>query len=149
MRTGQQAFEILVRDHHRRILAYAQSLVSDSHLAEDLVQESFLTAYLNLDRFDSTRDFGAWVRGIVRMKYREMGRQRRELPLDEATLEAVESQYSQWDLIREQDGPDVFDIVQSCLKMLPELLQKIVRSFYFDQMSCESIASHISKESTR
>ena len=67
-------FEELVRLHHRRLLAYALALTRSPHAAEDLVQDALLIAHRDLAKFDSTRDFGAWVRGIVRMKYLEWTR---------------------------------------------------------------------------
>jgi RNA polymerase sigma-70 factor (ECF subfamily) len=138
-----KAFEILVREHHRRVLAYARSLVSDAYTAEDLVQDALLIAYQRLDRFDNTRDFGAWVRGIVRMKYLELGRQHRDVPLDEATLDAVDDQYAQWDQARKNDGPDVFVILEDCMKRLPDVFLQVVKRFYFGRKSCEGIAREL------
>ncbi len=54
--TDHRAFEILVRQHHRRLLAYSSALTPDSGLAEDLVQEAFITAFRKLSAFDPSRD---------------------------------------------------------------------------------------------
>jgi DNA-directed RNA polymerase specialized sigma24 family protein len=40
-----KAFEILVRLHHRRLLAYALALTAREDVAEDLVQDAFLVAH--------------------------------------------------------------------------------------------------------
>ncbi len=141
-RTGRerQAFEILVREHHRRILAFAQSFVFDHHLAEDIVQESFVTAWRQLDRFDHSRDFGAWVRGIVRMKFLEAGRRRTDTPLDPEVLEAVDFCHAEWDRAKTESDTDVFEVVRSCLSRLPDTLKAVVRFFYFERMSCQAMA---------
>ena len=44
-RTDRRAFEILVRQQHRQLMAYALALAPDPHQAQDLVQEAFLTAH--------------------------------------------------------------------------------------------------------
>ncbi len=88
-----KAFEILVRLHHRRLLAYALSLTGREDVAEDLVQDAFLVAHRDLARFDATRDFGAWVRGIVRMKYLEWARRCRTQPVDGALLDSIEERH--------------------------------------------------------
>jgi len=68
--TGRQAFAVLAREHHRGLLVFARALCGNHATSADLVQDAFVTAWRNLDRFDTTRDFGAWLRGIVRNKRR-------------------------------------------------------------------------------
>ena len=67
----RQAFAALARDHHRSLLIYARALARNEATAADLVQDAFIAAWRNLGRFDVTRDFGAWLRGIIRNKWRE------------------------------------------------------------------------------
>jgi RNA polymerase sigma-70 factor (ECF subfamily) len=137
---SRQAFEILVREYHRRILAYALSLVGDVSVAEDLAQDAFVAAYQNLARFDTSRDFGAWVRGILRNKYREWARRRNVTTLDESMLEVLEARYHSWDDARRDDKEDALVALQACIDKLSDLLRKTVRFFYFDRSSCEAIA---------
>ncbi|MFT4687936.1 MAG: hypothetical protein ACJASX_004315 [Limisphaerales bacterium] len=35
---------------------------------DDLAQEAFMGAFRELDRFDSSEDFGTWLRGIARLQ---------------------------------------------------------------------------------
>src|SRR5438876_2266457 len=92
-----KAFEILVRLHHRRLIAYALSLTRREDVAEDLVQDAFLVAYRDLAKFDPTRDFAAWVRGIVRMKYLEWTRSSRTQAIDGAVIDSIEERHRTWD----------------------------------------------------
>ena len=92
-----KSFEILVREHHRRLLTYAQSLIHDAVSAEDVVQEAFVTAYRKMDTFDAGRDFGVWVRGIIRFKALEWRRGRGEQPLDDAVLERLDQRQARLD----------------------------------------------------
>jgi len=69
-----KGFEALVREHHRRLLAYALALTRRIDVSEDLVQDALLVTHRDLAKFDATRDFGAWARGILRMKYLEWTR---------------------------------------------------------------------------
>ncbi|RPH35917.1 MAG: hypothetical protein EHM91_16645, partial [Planctomycetota bacterium] len=70
-------FESQVRLHHRRLLAYALALTRRLDASEDLVQDALLIAHRDLAKYDASRDFGAWLRGIVRMKYLEWTRSHR------------------------------------------------------------------------
>lgn len=60
-----QAFGELVRRYQRRAFAIAYRLLRHIQDAEDLVQESFITALDRLDSFDLRRPFGPWFFRIV------------------------------------------------------------------------------------
>ena len=92
-----KGFEALVREHHRRLLAYALALTRKNDVAEDLVQDALLVVHRDLTRFDASRDFGAWVRGIIRMKYLEWTRSQRTERLSESQLEELDARHREWD----------------------------------------------------
>lgn len=130
----REGFAILVTEHHRRLLAYSMALVRGRTAAEDLVQEAFLAAYSNLSSFDPRRDFGAWVRGILRNKFREWVRQRREMPMGDELLDALDRQHQGWDQ-EAPNGETLFTTLQSCLLKLSGLLRQAVECFYLKQLS--------------
>jgi RNA polymerase sigma-70 factor, ECF subfamily len=55
------AFEQLVKRHERRLLRVAQNVTHDIDEAQDVVQETFLKAYLNLAQFRKTARFSTWL----------------------------------------------------------------------------------------
>jgi RNA polymerase sigma factor (sigma-70 family) len=59
------AFRYLVEKYQDRALAAAFSVVKDHETAEDIVQESFLKAYKNLDAFRGDALFSTWFLRIV------------------------------------------------------------------------------------
>ncbi len=137
------AFEILVREHHRRLLAYARALVDDGALAEDLVQDAFVSAYRNLDRFDQSRDFGAWMRGILRKKFLHHLERRKEQPLSPAALAALEQVHSDWDVSERNGQGDALTALQHCLGELGDLLRRCVDAFYREGRTVADIARDV------
>jgi len=135
-----RAYEILVRLNHRRVLAYALALTHRQEVAEDLVQEAFLVAHRDLAKFDPTRDFGAWVRGIVRMKYLEWARAHRMERLEGRLLDAIEERHRAWDRAVEHGREDAVSAVRTCLQLLSTHLGSTVEMFYTDGQSCARIA---------
>jgi RNA polymerase sigma-70 factor len=135
-----KAFEILVRQHHRRVLAYATSILKDSVAAQDVAQEAFVVAYENLHRFDVSKDFGAWIRGIVRNKCKEWVRENKYVAMDEEVLEVLELQHSEWDRHEEATGERVFAALHACIGKLPGLLGEAVKLFYLDRRSGAEVA---------
>jgi RNA polymerase sigma-70 factor (ECF subfamily) len=59
------AFRTLVERHAERVFRLAYRIARNEHDAEDIVQESFLRAYCQLDRFEARANFGTWLHRIV------------------------------------------------------------------------------------
>jgi RNA polymerase sigma-70 factor (ECF subfamily) len=55
------AFRLLVDRHSRSIFRLAWRMTGSEQDAEDLVQETFLRAYRNLDSFQERANFGTWL----------------------------------------------------------------------------------------
>lgn len=139
------SFAILAREHHRGLLAYAKALTREDHTSRDLVQDAFVVAWRNLATFDVTRDFGSWMRGIVRNKWRESLRKNsRQVNLDDEVLEHLEADARQWQGLRDQGG--VFARLEMCLKKLPGNLAEAVKAFYYDGYSTDEAADVLSVE---
>lgn len=62
---NRDAYDELIRRYQRSIWGLAALLVNDRSEAEDLTQEAFLRAWLNLDLLTDPAKFGPWLRRIV------------------------------------------------------------------------------------
>ncbi|MGA8030229.1 MAG: RNA polymerase sigma factor [Bryobacteraceae bacterium] len=58
---NQHAFRVLVERHSQSVFRLAFRMTGNEQDAEDLVQETFLRVYKQLDRFDGRSTFGTWV----------------------------------------------------------------------------------------
>jgi RNA polymerase sigma-70 factor (ECF subfamily) len=138
---------VLAREHHRGLLTYARALSQNETVAADLVQDAFVSAWRNLDRFDVSRDFGAWMRGIVRNKWREqLRRTRREVDVDDDTLALWEERMAGWDECRLDGRADLFTALEDCLRRIPQTAREAVKRFYYDDEPGETIAGSLGIE---
>jgi len=71
-----EAFDELVRRHHARVWRFLYACCRDSHTAADLTQETFVTAYRQLSRFDPGRAWVPWLFTLARNKWRDFLRRR-------------------------------------------------------------------------
>ena len=146
---ARQAFAVLAREHHRGLLIFARALSRNEATAADLTQEAFLTAWRNLESFDTARDFGAWLRGIVRNKWREhLRKHAREVDVDDATIDSWENNLARWDENRANGNPDLLDALDDCLKRLPDAMGDAVRGFYYRQEPGETVAQQLGIDAT-
>jgi len=79
-----QAFLALVDRHSRTIFRLAHRMTGNEHDAEDVVQETFLRAFRQLDRFEARANFGTWLYRIAVNCSIDLMRKRRETTADEA-----------------------------------------------------------------
>ena len=134
-------FSELARESHRELLIYARALTREGTLSRDIVQDSYVAAWTNKDKFDITRDFGTWMRGIIRNKWRETLRKNsRQVPLDDEVLESMEANLQDWQSMRTDGGPSIFMKLEHCLSKLPEKMGEAVKSFYYDGNSSDDAA---------
>jgi RNA polymerase sigma-70 factor (ECF subfamily) len=59
------AFELIMRRHNRRLFRLARSILKSGAEAEDVVQETYVRAYTNLDQFVGPHNLAAWLARIA------------------------------------------------------------------------------------
>jgi RNA polymerase sigma-70 factor (ECF subfamily) len=66
MASKQKRYEAMVNTLHTDIYRYAYWLVKDKHVAEDIVQETFLRAWKSLDSLKDPKAAKSWLITILR-----------------------------------------------------------------------------------
>src|SRR6266436_6666032 len=91
-KTGDgRAFELLVERHEGRIFSIAQRMTRNREDAEDVVQQSFQKAFINLQKFEGDSLFSTWLTRIAINEARMLLRRKRgsrEVPIEESSLKA-------------------------------------------------------------
>ncbi|WP_329459422.1 sigma-70 family RNA polymerase sigma factor [Streptomyces sp. NBC_01497] len=63
----EQLLHVLMSDHTKALLSYAERLLSDRHLAEDIVQETLIRAWHHTERLYSTEgSVRGWLLTVTR-----------------------------------------------------------------------------------
>jgi RNA polymerase sigma-70 factor (ECF subfamily) len=143
--TPKDLFEILAREHSEMLLAYLRSAVRDPVLVDDLFQETMLTAWRLLDRFDRSRPFGPWLRGIAgKLILAERRKRAKGFVLCDADV--LEHLASRFDAVQSLSGDtldDKLETLRECLKLLPDRYREAVELRYHQQLQGRGLAEKL------
>lgn len=143
----EKFYEIVVRQNHRGLMAYALALTNGDRVhAEDVLQEALIVAYEKIAEFDQNRDFATWVRGIVRNKFLQSVAKRREsLNLEEGMLSIHELLDERFADIEDQAGGSkaLLATLRDCIDKLGEVPKRTIELFYFENKKLDAIADDI------
>lgn len=92
----RRAFESLYRISVTRIYALCLRLTGDAAVAEECVQEAYISAWQNLDKFRGDSAFGSWMYRIatnqVMSHFRKQGRLEQHVrPVEEGEWERIDA----------------------------------------------------------
>ncbi len=80
----QNAFAELVRRYQSPVRVFlARMTRGDTHLADDLAQETFVKAWRKLHTYRGSARFSTWLFGIAVNEFRNVARRRKDLALEE------------------------------------------------------------------
>jgi RNA polymerase sigma-70 factor (ECF subfamily) len=89
LRAGDEsAFALLVETYHARMLRLACVYISDTGVAEEIVQETWLRVLRSIDRFEARSSLKTWIfRILVNAALNWIARERRSTPLSRLAVE--------------------------------------------------------------
>lgn len=119
--------------------AFIGAMVRDVHAREDVFQEVALTLWRHFSRYDSSRPFGAWARGVAANKLLERYRGDRRLPMvlsPAAILKLAEAADR-----RESHPAPGFEALEHCLGKLPEKSRHLLTLRYSRAQPLAAIAA--------
>ena len=138
-RNGDPAlFERIMRLYNRRLFRLAFGLIGDADEAEDVLQDSYLQAFLHLASFAGRASMGAWLASIVRNRAIDHLRTRRsrrtafafeselrndrdDRPMLERTPASAESSSPEFDRHREE----VRAVLETAIALLPDQFRAV------------------------
>lgn len=130
-----------VLSHRTMLLATVKAIVRNPHLAEDTFSDVTLEIVRCWQKFDQTRPFGPWARGLARRvalaNLRKAGRE--ITSLDTEVLELLGTD------LEHKGGETLFEEYKTrlgeCLGKLSESARRLVHQRYFEERSYIDLAA--------
>ena len=134
------AFAELMRAYHAYVCAIVIGIVKNSHDAEEVVQDTFLSAYRGLAQLEDSAKFKNWLAEIARNRARNWLRKQRgeTVSIDEVNEDILQTQDSPDEqLIRQEQR----ELIRRIMETLPQKDREIARAFYLEGASYNELTS--------
>ena len=140
------AFNVLVRKHQKGIHALAWRKVGDFHIAEEIVQDTFLQVYKNLAQLKNPNQFSGWMYVIASrlcLKWLQKNKNKSVMQSleDIPVAEIEESSYTHY--VSEQRLTESTarrqELVKKLLAKLPESERTVVTLYFLGEMTAKEI----------
>jgi RNA polymerase sigma-70 factor (ECF subfamily) len=141
-----QEFDQIVDAYYERIFRGALSVAGDRHLAEEIVQETFLSAFRKFDTFSGRSSVFNWLYTIMLNKHRDHCRRVKLLKRlgfvrgsvdPERTITATSSRSSPYAELAKSEKRE---FLRKAVYRLPVKLREVVAMHYFDDLSLNEVA---------
>lgn len=140
------AFSELVMRHQWTVRAFLLTRLSRKEEAEDLAQETFVTAWQKLAGFDDSRPFVPWLRGIALNLLRNHLRKFKEAPIggDEALQALLDQQLDRW----EEAGSDAprLSALADCLTRIDGPARDLLHARYVEGHSLQDLCQRTGRK---
>ncbi len=137
-----EQFANLVREFQPQVWKTAAAMVGSAHTTEDIVQQTFVQAFLKLDQYRLGEDFEVWIkqiaRNIVRQRLRGQSREANRL------LAYRDRLLAEMDDPRGADHQAEYEeALAACRETLPERQQQILDLRYRESLTFAQIALRV------
>lgn len=132
---NRRAFGQLVEAYQPRLRRFLMNLtMGDVYLADDLAQETFIKAYLNIRAFRGVSSFGTWLYRIAYNEFYNEARKRHEQRLDDHEPQGDSTTAS-------ADATEAQLTVRAAMRSLNDIERTAVTLFYIEDLSIKKIAT--------
>lgn len=132
----KESFVEIIRRYQDKLMRYASNLLGDEDKAADVVQESFVKAFVNLRGFSTKRKFSSWIYRIVHNQAINLiKKHKKERPMlrniDYDSGINIERQYTKKEITK---------MVRKCLSEVPIMYKEPLSLYFLEEKSYTEIS---------
>lgn len=132
----KELFSEVIKRYEKKLLRYADYLLSDEHDAADVVQNTFIKTYINLNGFNENKKFSSWIYRIAHNEAMNLVNKKRKQVKIGSDFEID----SGIDLEDEIILKELNSQTRNCLKQMPVLYSEPLVLYYLEEKSYEEIS---------
>jgi len=133
---NKEAYAEIIKRYQEKLMRYAKYLIKNDEKADDVVQDAFIKAYINLNSFDTKRKFSSWIYRIAHNQAINLiYKYKKEMPL----LDNVDFN-SGIDIEEEYTKKEISRMVRDCLNEMAVLYKEPLSLYFLENKSYNEIS---------
>lgn len=139
------SYEKIISKYQSKLYGYIFKLVRDEYAAQDILQETFLKAYINLNQYNRKKDFSPWLLRIARNNVLDYFKKKKNysiFQLNENTDSIEENRRDEipHKALEEREKTNKIDQV---INSLPEKYRILIVLKYFNDLNYKEISERM------
>lgn len=136
IKKDKNVYEEIVDRYQAKLSRYINYLIHDEDASDDVLQNTFIKAYINLNGFDTNKKFSSWIYRIAHNESMNIiKKNKKEIRIDDNFDISDNSNIEE-----EFDKKEIVKMVGVCIKKLPQKYSEVLILFYVDDKSYEEIS---------
>ena len=133
---NKEKYSEIIKRYEKKLLRYAIYLLGDEHDSKDVVQESFLKAYISLNNFNRKKKFSSWIYRIVHNESLNLLNKNKKRVILDADYKPESGENLEEDFIKR----NLQEMTKRCLLQIPVIYREPITLFYLEEKKYEEIS---------
>lgn len=136
-----EKFGLLVDRYQKKLLRYGRKFLLSTENIEDLVQDTFIKTYQNIQSFDSKQKFSSWIYRIAHNTFINAIKRKSLNPIYLLNLDTFIPHLAYEDTAaREREQKEIKAVLDSSMDQLSAHYREILVLYYYEELSYKEIA---------
>jgi RNA polymerase sigma-70 factor (ECF subfamily) len=133
---NKEVYAEIIKRYQAKLMRYASYMMGDEQKGADIVQESFIKAYINLNGFDTKKKFSSWIYRIVHNEAMNVfGKNKKQTTInDNVDFDSgvnIEDEFIKKELVNH---------AHLCLEQMPIIYKEPLSLMYLEDKTYEEIS---------
>ncbi len=133
---NKETYSEIINRYQEKLVRYAYYLTQDNDKAADVVQDTFIKAYINLNGFNVKKKFSSWIYRIAHNEAMNIIRRNSKQMNFTQNVDFESNIHLEDDFIRQEFQ----DKAHNCLKNMPLMYREPLMLFFLDDRSYNEIS---------
>ncbi|ETB64142.1 TPA: RNA polymerase sigma factor [Candidatus Nomurabacteria bacterium] len=135
----QEFYFVIVDRYKDKLSRYVGSMTKDEVKTRDIVQETFIKAFINLRGFDKNKKFSSWIYRIAHNEaINTLKKNYREIPFEEDF-----DIKSEEDIVLDFEKKEISKKLDKCINDMPLIYRESLVLYFIEEKSYEEISDII------
>lgn len=135
----QEFYFVIVDRYKDKLSRYVGSIIKNQAKTKDIVQETFIKAFINLRSFDKSKKFSSWIYRIAHNEALNILKKNyKEVPFEEDF-----DIKSEEDIILDFEKKEMYIKIEKCMYDMPLIYREPLNLYFLEEKSYEEISDII------